>query len=282
MYKRILLALPVLALAASARAADKSGYTLANPVPRELMRELSTDRPDQTESPYTVDAGHWQLEMDFFNHTRDHDTSADANLRVREWSIAPVNLKLGLTNRLDVQLMFDPHVRSQTEDLLAGTMTKTSGVGDLTTRLKFNMWGNDTGSTAFAVMPFVKWPLSASDVRNGKTEGGLIFILGYPLPGGWSSAVMTELDFVSDGNEGRATEWLNSITFARDLTERIGVYFEFVAVAGDSAGYKWQGQFDVGFTYAMSGDVQLDLGCNFGVTRSAPDLQPFVGFSRRF
>ena len=50
---------------------DKSGYNLFNPVPENMMRELSPDRPDQTESAYTVDAGHYQLEMDFVNFTYD-------------------------------------------------------------------------------------------------------------------------------------------------------------------------------------------------------------------
>ena len=36
---------------------DKSGYTLLTATPANLMRDMSTDRPDQTESPYTVDAG---------------------------------------------------------------------------------------------------------------------------------------------------------------------------------------------------------------------------------
>ena len=40
---------------------DKSGYNLFNPVPENLMRELSPDRPDKTESPYTVDAGNFML-----------------------------------------------------------------------------------------------------------------------------------------------------------------------------------------------------------------------------
>lgn len=40
---------------------DKSGYSLFKPTPRQFMRELTTDRPDQTESPYTVDAGHFQV-----------------------------------------------------------------------------------------------------------------------------------------------------------------------------------------------------------------------------
>jgi hypothetical protein len=33
------------------------------------MRELSADRPDKTDCPFTVDAGHFQVEMDFANLT---------------------------------------------------------------------------------------------------------------------------------------------------------------------------------------------------------------------
>jgi hypothetical protein len=50
---------------------DKSRYNLFNSVPVEFMRTLSTDRPDKTESPYTVDAGHFQVEMDFASATFD-------------------------------------------------------------------------------------------------------------------------------------------------------------------------------------------------------------------
>jgi hypothetical protein len=264
------------------RAADKSGYTVVNPVPRELLRELSTDRPDQTESPYTVDAGHWQIETDVVNYTYDRDQSGGGDVRTKDLSLAAMNLKLGLLNNVDLQLMVDSYVRSEVDDHGNGITDKASGFGDITTRVKINLWGNDGGPTAFAVMPFVKWPLSESGVRNGETEGGVIFNLGYELPRGWGSAVMTEVDFVSDGAGGRATEWINSITFAHDLTERLGVYFELFTVTGDAPGYKWQGQFDVGFTYAMRADIQLDFGCNFGVTKSAPDYQPFIGFSRRF
>ncbi len=265
-----------------ALAADKSVYHWANPVPRELMRELSTDRPDQTESPYTVDAGHWQVEMDFLNYTRDRDESGGSDVRTRDLRVAPVNLKLGLTNRVDLQLMVDPYVRSQVDDRVAGTTSKGSGFGDVTTRVKINLWGNDDGPTAFAVMPFVKWPLAASDIRNGETEGGVIFILGFELPGGWGSAVMSEVDFVSDGAGGRETEFVNSITFSHDVTENLGGYIELFTVTGSAVEGNWQGQLDVGFTYALGSETQLDFGCNFGITRAAPDAQPFVGISRRF
>jgi hypothetical protein len=68
---------------------DKRGYTLSNPTPAAALREMSTGRPDKTGSPYTVDAGHFQIEMDPANFTCDHDTAAGANTFTRAWNVAP-------------------------------------------------------------------------------------------------------------------------------------------------------------------------------------------------
>jgi hypothetical protein len=38
----------------------------------------------------------------------------------------------------------------------------------------------------------------------------------------------------------------------------------------------------LGFTYGFCAHTQLDFGCNFGVTDSAPDFNPFLGFTFRF
>ena len=42
---------------------DKSQYTLFNPAPANCLREFDPDRPDVTDSPFTVDAGHIQFEI---------------------------------------------------------------------------------------------------------------------------------------------------------------------------------------------------------------------------
>lgn len=272
-------ALGVLATGATT---DKRAYSLLTPTPVEQLRELSTDRPDQTESPHTVDAGRFQIELDFVNYTIDRDRSGGGEVQTRELSVLPINLKVGLRHNVDLQLMIDPRLENRSEDRTANTVTRTKGFGDLTTRLKINFWGNDGGRTAFAVMPFVKWPLSKSAVRNGETEGGIIVPFAVELPAGWGMGAMTEVDFVSDGTGGHETEFVNSLTFARDLTRRLGGYIEFYAVASRAPGFKWRGQADLGFTYALREDTQLDFGCNFGVTNSAPDYQPFIGYSRRF
>ena len=93
---------------------------------------------------------------------------------------------------------------------------------------------------------------------------------------------MTEADFVSDGAGGYDAGFVNSITLSHDIAGKLGGYLEFFSVASTASDSPWQGQADVGFTYALSGDVQLDFGCNFGVTESAPDFHPFLGLSFRY
>lgn len=278
------LVCPAWALAAPAMDAspDKSNYHLFNPTPREFLREMSTDRPDQTESPYSVDAGHFQVELDFVNALFDRDRSGGRDVRSEVWGVAPLNLKVGLLNNVDLQVVLDPYVRVRVTDRVSHTVDKGSGFGDLQTRLKVNFWGNDGGRSAVGMMPFVKWPLPESDLRNGKMEGGVLFPFSVDLGRGWGLGGMTEFDFVADGSGEYDTEFINSITLGRDLTEKLGAYAEFFTVASSAPGFDWQGQVGAGWTYALREDVQLDWGCNFGVTRSAPDYNPFVGLSFRF
>jgi hypothetical protein len=278
----LLLVAAGLLSAAANEPADKSGYHLFHPTPRDLMRPLSTDRPDQTESPYTVDAGHFQIEMDLANGMIDRDKSNGGDVRSQIWSFGGVNLKAGLRNNVDIQFVFDGYVDSRVKDRVANVTADDSGFGDLQTRLKINVWGNDGGTTAFAIMPFIKWPLSESDVRNGKTEGGIILPLAVELPAGWGMGLMAEVDFVRDAGGGYDTEYFNTITFGRDIAGNWGGYVEFAALFTPESDAQWQGQLGVGFTYGLDEDTQFDFGCNFGVTEIAPDFNPFVGVTRRF
>src|SRR5678815_4094255 len=101
---------------------DKSRYHLFNPTPLEYMREMSTDRPDKKESAYTVDAGHFQFETDLVSYTRERDRSGGGDMRTDAYAIAPVNLKLGLLNNVDLQIVLDTYNRVRVNDRVAGTV----------------------------------------------------------------------------------------------------------------------------------------------------------------
>ena len=65
-------------------------------------------------------------------------------------AFAPVNLKVGLCDRADLQLVLSPYTYQKSTDISAGTPHVVQrGFGDVVTRLKMNLWGND-GGAAFA------------------------------------------------------------------------------------------------------------------------------------
>jgi hypothetical protein len=228
-----------------------------------------------------VDAGHLQLEMDVVNYTSDHETIGGAPHRVAGWAIAPINLKAGICNRLDAQLVLQTY--NYVDEHADKNRTKRSGYGDTLFRLKYNFWGNDGGKTAFGALPFVKFPTSQDRLGNHSYEGGLILPLAVQLPMGFGMGFMTEIDAARDEDEsGYHGEFINSITLNHDLVGRLSGYVEFFSAVSAERGAAWVGTFDVGFTYGLGANVQFDTGVNIGMTRSAPDWNPFLGVSWRF
>ena len=275
-------ALPLL-IATTAGAADKSQYHIFNPTPRELMREMSTDRPDKTESPYTVDAGHYQVEMDILSYAYDRYNGLPANVSVESVAIAPMNLKVGLCNYADLQVVIETYNSVRVRNRSSREVNEQRGFGDIIPRLKMNLWGNDGGPTAFGLMPYVKLPTNQDDLGNNSVEGGLIAPLAVSLPYDFGLGLMTQVDAVRDEDgDGYHPEFVNSITVSRDIIGDLAGFVEFFSSVSTEEGSEWVGTVDLGLTYGLTEDIQLDAGVYLGVTRSADDVNPFLGLSWRF
>lgn len=261
---------------------DKSRYTLFNPVPRALMRPMETDRPDKTESPYTVDAGHFQVEMDLVAYAHDRESVSGGNVTTEAFAVAPMNWKAGLVNHVDLQVVVQTYNHVRVRDSASGATETRSGFGDVITRLKINMWGDDGGLSALAVMPYVTSPTSQDGLGADGIEGGVIIPFALELPGGWGLGMMTEADFGRAEDGDFATGFVNTITLGHALVGQLSGYVEFFSEVSTDPGADWVGTADFGLTFAATENLQLDAGINVGVTRSAPDLNPFLGLSCRF
>lgn len=260
---------------------DKSRYHLFNPTPRELMRDMSTDRPDTTESAYTVDAGHFQIEMSLLDFS--YDRNNEDSQTVRALSVAPMLLKVGLLNDVDLQIGIDPYAREKSTSRGTDDSETVEGFGDTTARLKVNLWGNDAGDTAFAIMPFVKFPTADADLGNGNIEGGVVSILGVDLPNEFSSAFMLEFDFNrSTADDRYVVDIVHTATVGRSLVGDLGGYLEYAGLLNLNGDEAYRAYFDTGLTYGLTRDVQLDGGLRVGLTEAADDLGLFVGTSMRF
>ena len=273
----------ILLLVGAASAADKSHYNLFNPTPREHMREMVTDRPDKTEAPYTVDAGHYQIEMDVFTYVVDRYNGIAGDHRSEALAIAPINLKAGLLNNVDLQLIVQPYVSLREHNVAAAAVDERRGFGDVMPRLKVNLWGNDGGATALALMPYVKLPTNTDHVGNNSVEGGLIVPFAVALPQEISLGLMTQLDIAHDeSGDGHHPEFVNSITLGRAIAGDLSGFVEFFSSVSAESRSEWIGTFDVGLTYMVTDDIQLDAGVFIGLTRAADDINPFLGVSWRF
>jgi len=244
-------------------AADSGGsYHVLHPTPRDRMREMSTDRPDTTESPISVDAGHVQVELDAVSVARDQG--------VTDVALGTLNLKLGLTSFSDLQVVVEPYHHVATQ----------GGMGDLTVRNKLNFWGNDGGATAFALMPFVTLPTASEGFGNGHVEGGLIAPLGIEGPLGWGVGTMAEVDAVWRG-DAYAGELVLTGTAGHDLWEALGGFVELASTLpldGEAAALGANS----GLTLGLTDDVVIDAGVRIGLNEAAEDFSSFLGGSARY
>lgn len=277
--KKICLAVAsalLLAPAGPAVATDKRAYSIFNPTPDSLLRDMSTDRPDKTESPYTVDAGHFQIETDLVAYTRDEDAGSTSSA----FDVLPFNFKIGLTHNTDVQIVYGAFSSTRTSG--NGATDTDSGFGDVTIRLKRNLWGNDGGTTALGIMPVIKIPTNTLAGLNNDVEGGVIVPLAVDLGQGVGLGLMTEIDILKNGTGGYDPSFVNSATLSFEITKQLGLYVEAFVERSTESGAETVVTIDSGVTFAVTDNLQLDAGANIGVTDAADDLNVFVGLSRRY
>ena len=234
-------------------------YNFTHPLPRTLLKEMETDRPDATESAYTVAAGHFQLETDMFKQVRNKDQQF---LNV-ESSFNLVNLKLGLTRRTDVQVVIPTYVTSRVKERATRKITENQhGFGDIIIRYKYNLWGYSGGKTALALLPFLLLPTAASGSTG--LQGGII------IPFAWD--ISNKVSFGSQVGFARAKEddnayhnsYLCSFTFGRSVGRKVDVFSEMLFNYNH-----YQARFDTyangGIILSLTGNLNLDAGFNYGL-----------------
>ena len=259
-------------------ASDKSAYTLLHPTPGALLRDFDSDRPDKTNSPRTLDAGHVQVEMDLAAYSYDKQNG----IRSENWAAANTNLRLGLTNWADLQLLLPCYEQSRGTDTVQNQTQCAEGTGDLSVGLKTNFWGNDGGDTAGGLVAYVKTPTAARETGNGKTEGSVLALLAFSLPADFDLGINVGAGITANDTHGYHTDIINSASLAHKLVGPLSGYLEFFSSVPSNHSNAWVGTVDVGVTVMVAANVQLDTGLNIGVTQAAEDLQTFVGAAVRF
>lgn len=259
------------------RASSFTATVLASPLTgdpahAQTIRPLSTDRPDRTESPYSVPAEHFQLELDLVTFGR----FANDGVTIDGLGVVPFNLKYGFTNDVDVQLVFTPYLRTASTPA-GGTEEVDDGTGPLGVRFKINLTGNDSDGVAAALLPYI-FTLTRGVEKLDNTLYGLVVPVTFPLAGDRAVGTMIGVEQLGD----TATFGIASVTFSTPIVDGWGAFVELYSIVD---GYGDQdGQIvtlDAGVVFAPRDDWALDAGVYYGVTSDAENWRVFVGASAR-
>lgn len=239
----------------------------------EPARDFTTDRPDTTESPFTIEAGHFQVETTLFGYALG---KRENGLRPKSFEFATTNLRIGVTRALEIDVGIAPYGIVD-----SGSGRDRRGVGALDLRAKLNLFGNDGGATALALLPFVSIPLDRSGgVGPDDVEYGVLvplsFDLGNGLGLGLNGGVVARR---RDADGGYRAFGLATASLAVAWSERVGSYFEVAAEIGDGQAAT---SLNTGVTWQARDNLQFDTGVQFGVSGDADRFAPFVGVSLRF
>jgi hypothetical protein len=274
-------ALAQTATGSAASAPDKSDYTVFDPTPDDQMRSFCTDRPPKANLPCTVDAGHFQYESDVFNWTNTRVGGVTTNT----YLFTNPTLKLGLTNRLDLELNMAPAETVSTKTPF-GKQSLT-GIGDLFVRTKLNLAGPEGGDFQAAIIPYVKAPTAQPGIGDKAVEGGAIAPISFSLPQDFTLLFDPEIDILrNSANPGRHASFQTLANLSHALSSSVTGYVELWGqVDNDPADTTKQASLDLSVSWIAWSDLpnlQFDIGSNIGLTAATPRIQTYIGISQRF
>lgn len=239
-----------------------------------MREEMETDRPDVTESPYTVDAGHIQYESDLLRYK----WSRDEQTRNRQFLFCPFNLKIGILHNLDFQLGLESYRREIHEDEATAGSARYGNAGAVTLRAKYNIAGNDKGDFILAVMPYVKLPTHRF-FEHHRTEAGIIVPAEWKLGDKLSVGFQEEADRVDNGN-GYAWQWLQSAVLGWQATKQIELIAE-TYYTYDLSEKQLENYVNFALQYNLSRNVALDAGVLHGIQHDT-EQDYYLGISWRW
>lgn len=268
--------------------APLSGATLTvatMPAHAEELRDYCPERPGLNTPACTIDRGHLSVETGLADWTRERDPDAVTDTTL----IGDTLLRYGLGDTIEAQLGWTPLGIVRTRDRtigggMAGGVTHQARVGDVTIGLKANLAHPDGKGFAIALLPSVSLPVGRAPVGAGDWGAGLRVPMNLALTDAVQLIATPEMDAaVDEDGDGRHLAYGGAGGVQVALTEALSIAVEGEAMRDrDPSGRATLAFASASVAWQPRDDLQLDGGVVGGLNRSSPDLELYVGVSRRF
>lgn len=221
-----------------------------------------------TETPHTIAPGKVLFEIDGLRLS--YDRADAAGNKHTAMAVASTIVSAGITQTFDVQIGADLFLRETVE--FRGARDSSSGIGDVSFRIKWTFWRDERRGMALAVIPYVRLPTSTGAVGTDHVEGGFIVPWAKKLGEGVSAGAMLQWDHRrNDANDGYDAHWTLAAFGQRALTKRLSVYGEVELALTSASASSTQGLVGVGALFELTQWLQLDYELLRGVNSRAPE-----------
>jgi hypothetical protein len=265
----------------------KEQYTLFNPTPADLLRPLSSDRIGGASNPFTVDAGHVQIESDLVNwyiytHRGTFPDGTTYDYYQQELSWTPT-IKLGLCNCADFEVSpsyidYSWHQTGLNASIPAPYTSSYSHqyFGDTDVGFKINLWGNDGGLTALAISPYIGIP-----ARRGDVVGGASAPFAVRLPMQFTVKYSLGVHAIDTGGHVIHGELINDLGISRTFARKLTAFWSLEVLATSQSSTGWWGYTGFGAAYKFTPNFECYAAIRWGLGQ-AYDLNPNCGITWRY
>jgi Putative MetA-pathway of phenol degradation len=240
---------------------------------KRQLRPLNADRPGVTESPNTIDPGHFQFETDL---VRLINSKPGQEPRTRVLRLNAFAIRAGLTDHTEVQVFVDPYTVEKAWQP-GEPVERSAGFGDVALRVKHNFIGDDdeTEALVVAAIGFVRLPTGGREGAGGY-EYGVLVPATYNFQHEWHVSAQAA-SFVSyDRDEQQhAVELAPSFALDHGFNDWLAAFAEF-STRRNLKTRQWTSAINVGPIFHISERLQLDFGRRFALSSSA-DREYYLG-----
>lgn len=241
-------------------------------------RDYCPDRPGISTPACTLAPGVWSVETGLGDWTFDKDGGEREDIVL----VGDTRVRRGISDHAELHVEWAALGLGRVRD--GSGIEHVTTIGDVTLALRRNLANPDGSGLSVALMSFVTLPVGREPVGAGDWGAGLQVPLSYEVSDKVSLVTTTAFGAaVDEDGHGRHFSFNEavgaSLKLAADLTAT--AEYQFTAdrdpqhrhdehLAGLSLG--WQ----------PANDLQLDVGANRGLDHDAPDMEIYLGISRRF
>ena len=247
---------------------------LAGPACAQDLRDFCAQRPGKATPPCILDAGRLQIEVGLADAVFQRGGGAHEDT----YALGATELRLGVSRRVELEAAWTPVV---VDDTRGGG--RRSGSGDASLAVLAALTDPDKMGLAVSAQAFVTLPTATHGLGAGGWTGGVRLPVSIPLDASTAVGLTPEVDVLRDAaGGGTHLAWVGVGSLSRSFgAATLGAEL-WGEVEDEPAGTIRRASADLTAAVVVGKALQLDAGANFGLNRSTPDLDVYVGVSRRF